>query len=265
MRRLLSYAFLSATLASIAACSGSSSTSPSPTPAPSPTVTSVSISGSNSIKDGETASLSATATKSDNSTQSVTGLATWQSSNTAVATVSASGVVSAKSPGTTTISAAYSGRTGQITVTVTAVDNIQTVSVSVDRFVVDGTCDGDSIFEDTIDGEFELRFELERSGTGRSSIWSTSGTYTKGAHNVSAGFTFNRNVSRGEDFTLWFTATENDGLLGADSRLDHRSSGRNFTYSNGAWRSNGSTGASIPIGSGSCGVTVFWTLTSRDA
>jgi len=44
-------------------------------------------------KIGATAQLTATATMGDGSTQDVTTLATWQSSNVAVATVSSTGVV----------------------------------------------------------------------------------------------------------------------------------------------------------------------------
>jgi hypothetical protein len=63
--------------------------------------------------------LTATANQSGGGTQDVTQSATWTSSNSAVASVSATGFVT---PGTTagsaTISAASGGQTGQITITV---------------------------------------------------------------------------------------------------------------------------------------------------
>lgn len=61
---------------------------------------------SSSVPVGEGAQLTANAVYSDGTTQDVTGTATWNSSGSGIASVSASGMVSAVSVGTATISAA---------------------------------------------------------------------------------------------------------------------------------------------------------------
>jgi len=62
---------------------------------------------------GETASLFATARMSDNSNQGVMD-GTWSSDNTSIATVTAAGIVTAVGSGTVTISVAFGGKTGTI-------------------------------------------------------------------------------------------------------------------------------------------------------
>jgi uncharacterized protein YjdB len=112
LKRVSVFAFL----ISAVACSGSSN----PTPAtPTPTVTSVSITGNPSLNGGNlTSQLIARATLSNGTLQDVSALATWSSSNPAAATVSATGLVTAVTLGTTTISAAYQGQTGTLSVSV---------------------------------------------------------------------------------------------------------------------------------------------------
>ena len=63
---------------------------------------------------------SATGKYSDGSSRDLTRSATWSSSNAGAATVSSTGMATAKSPGSTTITAAYSGVSGSTTLTVTA-------------------------------------------------------------------------------------------------------------------------------------------------
>lgn len=87
-----------------------------------PTVTlrSVAVTGvPASLVPPNTATLTASANFSDGSSQNVTSTATWESSNTAVATVAA-GVVTARTPGTSEISAVHQGMRGSATLTVTA-------------------------------------------------------------------------------------------------------------------------------------------------
>lgn len=69
---------------------------------------------------GGTVQLKASAAFPDGTTQDVTNSATWTSSNPAIATVSTSGLVTAKGSGQATISATYSGLTGHSLVTVAA-------------------------------------------------------------------------------------------------------------------------------------------------
>src|SRR5271169_1428232 len=72
------------------------------------------------IAKGTMVQLAATATFSDNTTQDVSTASSWTSSDTTIATVSASGLVTGVAPGTVTVTAAYSGVSGTDTVTVTA-------------------------------------------------------------------------------------------------------------------------------------------------
>ncbi len=109
---------LAALVALGSACGGSSTTSPTPqTPATS--VSSVALSGTLALPaTGQTSQLTATARMSDGTSQAVTSQATWQSSNPAVATVSATGLVSGVGYGTSTITATYQGVSGTATFTV---------------------------------------------------------------------------------------------------------------------------------------------------
>ena len=103
-----------------AACSSSGSKEPiplQPTGQPPPTqgatVSSVAVTGTNSFTEkGATAQLTATATLSNGTTENRTSTATWASDNTAVATVSSGGLVTALATGDATISATVSGVRG---------------------------------------------------------------------------------------------------------------------------------------------------------
>jgi hypothetical protein len=104
--------FLAAVVAATVAwgCAGSAAAPPPPS---TPTVNSVTISGTTSFTAvGQTSQLTATANLSNGTTQTVTSQATWASSNTAVATVSASGLVTSTGFGQVEIRAAYQGVTG---------------------------------------------------------------------------------------------------------------------------------------------------------
>jgi len=68
---------------------------------------------------GSTSQYICTVTFSDSTTKDVTSLATWVSFNTAVATVSSSGVVTAVATGTAVVKATYHGSSGTFTLTVT--------------------------------------------------------------------------------------------------------------------------------------------------
>ena len=107
-------------------CCGSGSSSPAPTspstpsPAPPPTVTSVSITGPAPAV-GATAQYTATATLSNGTTQNASSQSTWQSSNTVVATVSSTGVVTGAGLGIADLRATYQGVTGFTQVNVATV------------------------------------------------------------------------------------------------------------------------------------------------
>ena len=78
----------------------------------------------------------ATGTYSDGSTQNITNQVTWASSSTAVATVNASGLVTAVSPGTTTISATLAGKIGSSTLTVQAIRPVTITTTSLSNGTV---------------------------------------------------------------------------------------------------------------------------------
>jgi hypothetical protein len=94
---------------------GGSSTPTTPTP----TISGVIVTGpASTAKPGDSAQFTATASLSNGTTQTVTNQATWQSSNTSVATVSSSGLVTMTSVGEVDIRATYQSVTGSAHVTV---------------------------------------------------------------------------------------------------------------------------------------------------
>jgi trimeric autotransporter adhesin len=101
-----------------------------------------------SIPLGNTQQFMATAVYSDSTTHDVTASATWSSSNTGIATISASGLASSVTQGSATISATYGGQSASTTLTVGApalvsiavTPNSATVSAgSYVRFTATGT------------------------------------------------------------------------------------------------------------------------------
>jgi hypothetical protein len=112
-----------AAFTSLALVTGCGSSSPPAAPS-TPAVTIVSIlvgvpgNGSPALTPGETRQLFALATQSDSSTADVTNLATWQSSNPNLATVSPAGVVTAAAEGAIDVSATYKSVKGSLHVDV---------------------------------------------------------------------------------------------------------------------------------------------------
>jgi len=101
-------------------------------PAPSKTLTSVSVAPSSaSIGIGTTQQFTATATYSDNSTADVSSTAGWSSSTPAVATINSSGLASAVTSGSTTITASLNGVQGTANLKVAAaVLTVKSIAVS---------------------------------------------------------------------------------------------------------------------------------------
>lgn len=110
----------------MAGCSGESSTrtvtvtAPTPTPTTgTPSITAVRVSGPTEITTpGGTVQLTATVTLSNGATEDRTSTATWSSENPAVATVAASGVVTAVADGAAGIAASFAAVRGTQNVTV---------------------------------------------------------------------------------------------------------------------------------------------------
>jgi hypothetical protein len=91
------------------------------TPEPVVTLTAIAVTGfSGAATPGQTAQLAANATYSDGTTQTITQVATWESANQAVATVSPSGLVTFVSLGEADIRATYRSVVGSARVVVNA-------------------------------------------------------------------------------------------------------------------------------------------------
>lgn len=124
--RAVTLGVFAGTGAMLAGCSGESSTrtvtvtAPTPTAnAGTPSITAVRVSGPNEITaPGGTVQLTATVTLSNGAIEDRTGTATWSSENPSVATVAASGVVTAVGDGATAIAASFAAVRGTQSVTV---------------------------------------------------------------------------------------------------------------------------------------------------
>jgi len=102
----------------ISATSGTVTSSTTLTVGPA-TLVSIAVTPANpTIANGTTQQFTATGTYTDGSTQDLTSSTTWASSNTAVASVNASGLASGAAQGTSQISATVGGATGSTTLTV---------------------------------------------------------------------------------------------------------------------------------------------------
>jgi uncharacterized protein YjdB len=105
----------------LSACGGSHTSASTSSVISNPALTGVTVSSpSSSVTLGSTLSLKATATYSDGSSKDVTAQAAWTSSNTTDATVSASGLVSTLAVASSvTISAAFGGKSGEMSLSIT--------------------------------------------------------------------------------------------------------------------------------------------------
>src|ERR1700691_3387425 len=88
----------------LAGCSSGSSSSSNPT------LTSIAVTPATmSVTAGQTQQYKAVGTYSNSTTQDITAMATWTSSNTAVATIIAGGLATTLTQGTTMVTAGLSG------------------------------------------------------------------------------------------------------------------------------------------------------------
>jgi hypothetical protein len=251
------------------ACGGSGPTGPSGVGGGGTTRTlqAVEIEGNAGVAQGATAQLTARARFSDGTTQDVSSQATWQSTNTAVATVSTTGVVSGVGLGTADISALYQAQTGRRTVTVNAANwNVQ---VSLTSLTVLESCD------DIIQGAStaELAYKVSIVQTNGSEIvladsgypGRASGTNLSGAVQISTGQPRSLGQSRtltlpgraGEFVRVEFRATEWDESLiplgwVRDSRMNDRLGTRTHSFAGNAWSNLGTN--SITLGESGCRV-----------
>ena len=118
MKRVILSGFAGIALAMFVACSGNNQTSPSaPTPTPGVTVSSLTI--TSATPSSSSFQLTATARMSDGSTRDVTTAAAWESSNTSLATVSSTGVLTVVGSGEVEARATYQSVMGALKILVT--------------------------------------------------------------------------------------------------------------------------------------------------
>jgi len=101
----------------LGSCGGGSGGSAPRTPS-SPSVVLSTVTGTTNLEPGQSRQFSAMAGYSNGNNVGCTSSATWQSSNTSVATVSTTGMVTAVAPGVADIRATYEGVSGAARVTV---------------------------------------------------------------------------------------------------------------------------------------------------
>jgi hypothetical protein len=100
--------------------------------------TSLAITGPGTMALGVSQQFTATATFSDSTTQDVTNVSTWSSGSSSVATVTVSGLVTAKNVGTTNISAAFESVNDSSPLTVDA-SNLTQIDIQVLGKIAQGT------------------------------------------------------------------------------------------------------------------------------
>ena len=118
MRRRTVLIILSISVSSmVAGCGSNKSTTTSATPTPATTMTKLTLTGLTALTTpGQTTQLTARAGFSDGSSQDVTNQAAWQSSNTAVATVSPVGLVTGVTFGQADVTAGFQNFSEKVTI-----------------------------------------------------------------------------------------------------------------------------------------------------
>jgi len=117
-------------------CGGGSTPGPAPTPV---TVTGVTVSGGSGAGSpvvGDTVQFTATATFSDGTTQTVTGQVTWESSNTAIVTITSGGLATFVAQGDADIKATYRSSSGT---SVSGSSRVTVTNKTPSRYTLSGT------------------------------------------------------------------------------------------------------------------------------
>ena len=129
---------VSAGTTNITASSGTITSPPASLTVTSASATALSITGPASMALDVSQQFTATANFSDGTTQDVTNVSTWSSGSTSVATVTVSGLVTAKNIGTTNISAAFESVNASSPLTVDA-SNLSSITIQVASSIAQGT------------------------------------------------------------------------------------------------------------------------------
>jgi hypothetical protein len=132
-RSLVVFLFAAAVASGCGGSGGGSAPGPGPTPV---TVTGVTVSGGGSPVVGDTVQFTATATFSDGTTQTVTGQVTWESSNTAIVTITAGGLATFLAAGDAEIKATYRSSSGT---TVSSTSRVTATPKPPSRYTLSGT------------------------------------------------------------------------------------------------------------------------------
>ena len=130
-----SFVLLSLCTLAVSGCGsgGGTNTPPGPTPV---TLTAVTVAGNGAPLVGDTVQFTATAAFSDGTTQVVTGQATWESSNTAVVTITGGGLATVLALGDADIRATYRSGSGT---SMTGTSHVTVASRPVTRHTLTGT------------------------------------------------------------------------------------------------------------------------------
>jgi hypothetical protein len=241
------------------------------------TVTSVVITGDLSVSEGGSTQLTATAMLSNGMQQNVTSSATWTSTDTAVATVSGTGLVTSRTKGTADISAVYQGRTARATARVEAAS--YRLEVAIESVTALDTCD--DFTQGLGSGEFAVRVLAIETNGGQTTLVN-SGSYPGNPDNLrvynlgrnesqslSARRTFTIAGTDGQFLRLQFNATEWDEQIVIfppstrwvpDSDMNNRSATRTHTFSGGSFGNLGPN--TLTLGNSSCGIRLNYTVSA---
>lgn len=263
-----------AMVALTAACGKSSESTPT---GPTRAVSSVSIGGATSVSEGGTTQLTATAQYSDSTSESVTSQATWTSSDPTVATVSATGLVTALKTGPVDVSATFQSVVGRRTMQIAAA-RFQ-LRVALDGVTAIDTCD--DVTQGLTEGEFAVQIRTVLTDGTSHTLYETDGypgslTELRGfklARGATQGLNGNRtytlNGTAGQFVRVEFRATEWDTQLVLippsirfvpDSDMNNRQGTRTHTYSNGNFTNLGP--GSVTLGSGGCQIRLNYDVTA---